>query len=73
MVYREKGQKRSSPQSGGVRQLPTVIIDGRPFFVDAVLGEFRACDNPHVWLTFQQFDDDYIEQEDGSFKKLVQP
>ena len=73
MVHRKKGERRPAPESVGVRPLPTVIIDGRSYFVDAVLSEFRACDNPHVWLTFQQFDDEYFEKDDGSFTKLVQP
>jgi hypothetical protein len=28
--------------------LPTITVDGLPFFLDARLHELRACDNPHV-------------------------
>ena len=44
------------------RRLPIVEIDGKPYFQDDRLKEFRAVDNPHDRITF----DDYDERDDSA-------
>lgn len=39
------------------RRLPVVEIDGKLYFQDDRLKEFRATDNPHERITFQEYDD----------------
>jgi hypothetical protein len=35
------------------RRLPIVMIDGKPYFRDDRLREYRAVDNPHDRIAFQ--------------------
>lgn len=56
--------------SNTIRELPTVLIDGKRYFLDANLSEFRACDNPHVRIGFDDFDENYVEVGDNEFAKL---
>jgi hypothetical protein len=35
------------------RRLPVVLIDGKPFFRDDRLREYRAVDNPHERVSFE--------------------
>jgi hypothetical protein len=37
-----------------VRELPKVIIDGKEYYVDERLQEYRACDNPHDRIPFER-------------------
>ena len=44
----------SGPSVGCPRRLPVVDIRGRCFFRDDRLREFRAVDNPHERLSFEE-------------------
>ena len=50
---KNNGQRQPHAPSG-VRMLPIVTIKGRQFFVDDRLREYRAVDNPHVRISFDQ-------------------
>jgi hypothetical protein len=42
------------PSVGWPRRLPVVVLRGRLFFRDERLREFRAVDNPHERLSFEE-------------------
>lgn len=44
----------SSSPDGGMRELPRVKLDGKWYFRDDWLREFRRCDNPHERITFDE-------------------
>jgi hypothetical protein len=37
------------------RRLPVVEIDGKEYFQDDRLQEYRAVDNPHERITFEEY------------------
>lgn len=39
------------------RRLPVVEIDGKHFFKDERLAEYRNVDNPHDRITFEEYAD----------------
>jgi|PersoiStandDraft_1058852.scaffolds.fasta_scaffold146473_2 hypothetical protein len=39
------------------RRLPVVEIDGKLYFQDDRLKEYRATDNPHERITFREYDE----------------
>lgn len=41
-----------------MNQLPIVIINGKAYYSDVRLEEFRAVSNPHDRITFAQVDND---------------
>lgn len=47
------------PEPRTPRRLPIVEIDGKEFFKDERLGEYRNIENPHDRITFE----DYAERE----------
>ena len=59
-----------------VRQLPIVQIEGKEFFVDERLKEYRQTDNPHKRITFCQLGDRkpivVLENEDTLLQKKRQ-
>jgi len=43
-----------------VTALPRIWIDGKEYFRDDRLEEFRAVDNPSDWITFEQIRQVYL-------------
>jgi len=43
-----------------MRQLPIVIIDGKMYYRDDRLLEFRAVDNPHDRICYEDFEPEWI-------------
>ena len=50
-------------------RLPVVKIDGRNYFSDYRLEEFRAVDNPNVVITWDEYDD--REEDDFAHEAIV--
>ena len=44
--------RRVEPNDGGARRLPIVMLDGKLYYRDDRLGEFRAVNNPHDRRSF---------------------
>ena len=57
MNFNDGSHNPSEPRTP--RRLPVVEIDGKHFFKDERLGEYRNVDNPHDRITFE----DYAERE----------
>ena len=49
--------------------MPVVKIDGRNYFSDYRLEEFRAVDNPNVVITWDEYDD--REEDDFAHEAIV--